>query len=443
MADEQSDPSVRPAAPHEVERTIVRPRQGARTGGAERAARSDPYAAQAADSPLDESAQRVGDNPLLWRLEPLLAAAAQLRRLPSHPDPVGLREQLTRSLHAFEREAAATGITRDRIIAARYIVCTFLDESVASTPWGGAGVWARDTLLVRFHNEAWGGEKVFQLLGKLLQSPAENRDLIELIYVCIALGFEGRYRVINSGRAQLEQVHERVYQALRQVRESPEKRLSPHAEPARGERRRAFDATPFWAFCALIAVLAVGLYAFYAFKLGGLSDAAFAAVQNVRLPAPMAAAAAPAAAPPAPKPRLARFLEPEIREGLVAVRDEAGRSVVTIRGDGMFEPGRAEVIERVKPVVDRVAQALLEHPGQVVISGHSDNQPIRSARFPSNWHLSQERARAVEQLLAARVPAQRLRAEGRADSEPIGPNDTSVNRARNRRVEITLLAQPQ
>ena len=79
----------------------------------------------------------------------------------------------------------------ESIIAARYILCTFLDETAASTPWGSGGVWATDTLLVRFHNETWGGEKVFLLLSKLAEDPRRNRDLLQLIYACLALGFEG------------------------------------------------------------------------------------------------------------------------------------------------------------------------------------------------------------------------------------------------------------
>ena len=78
--------------------------------------------------------------------------------------------------------------------------------------------------------------------------------------------------------------------------------------------------------------------------------------------------------------------------------------------------------------------------GNVLVTGHTDNQPIaRSARFPSNWHLSDERARNVRDLLVAhKVAADRIRAEGRADAEPVVPNDTASNRALNRRVEVTL-----
>ena len=87
----------------------------------------------------------------------------------------------------------------------------------------------------------------------------------------------------------------------------------------------------------------------------------------------------------------------------------------------------------------RIAEALSNVPGSVLVTGHTDNQAIRSARFPSNFHLSEERARSVAQLLAAnKVDAARLSTAGRADSEPVAGNDTPANRAKNRRVEITL-----
>ena len=108
-----------------------------------------------------------------------------------------------------------------------------------------------------------------------------------------------------------------------------------------------------------------------------------------------------------------------------------------------MSPGPAELPATIspdfQPLLARIAEALNAVPGQIQITGHTDNQPIRSAQFPSNWHLSQERARSVARLLAEKgVSANRLRAEGRADAEPVAPNDTPVNRARNRRVEITL-----
>ncbi len=94
------------------------------------------------------------------------------------------------------------------------------------------------------------------------------------------------------------------------------------------------------------------------------------------------------------------------------------------------------------PLLERIARALAVVPGRVVVLGHTDNQPInRAGRFPSNWDLSRERAKAVVADLAASGPdASRFSSEGRADSEPIASNSTAEGRARNRRVEIVLYA---
>ncbi|MFD2376571.1 OmpA family protein [Ottowia pentelensis] len=93
-------------------------------------------------------------------------------------------------------------------------------------------------------------------------------------------------------------------------------------------------------------------------------------------------------------------------------------------------------------MLERIAHALSEVQGAVLITGHSDNVPIRSLRFPSNWQLSTARAEAVKAALAATVAPQRMRAEGRADAEPVASNDTADGRAQNRRVDIVLFTNP-
>ncbi|MCY1366862.1 type VI secretion system peptidoglycan-associated domain protein [compost metagenome] len=125
------------------------------------------------------------------------------------------------------------------------------------------------------------------------------------------------------------------------------------------------------------------------------------------------------------------------------MRDEADRSVVVLRGDGLFASGSDRVLDRYAPVLARVADALNAVEGNVLVSGFSDDQPIRSVRFPSNWQLSQARADAVKAMIGRRLARpERLRAEGRGDADPLVPNDSAANRARNRRVEVTLLVAP-
>ena len=87
----------------------------------------------------------------------------------------------------------------------------------------------------------------------------------------------------------------------------------------------------------------------------------------------------------------------------------------------------------------RIGEALRQVPGRVLVVGHTDNVPIRSLRFRSNWDLSRERAVSIARLLADTTgTAERYQSEGRADTEPLVPNDSAVNRARNRRVEIVV-----
>jgi type VI secretion system protein ImpK len=92
-----------------------------------------------------------------------------------------------------------------------------------------------------------------------------------------------------------------------------------------------------------------------------------------------------------------------------------------------------------KPMVGMLAGVLAQEPGRIRIVGHTDNVPIRTARFASNWALSEARALTVGRLLvAAGVDIGRVEIEGRADTEPLAANDTTAGRAANRRVEILL-----
>jgi type VI secretion system protein ImpK len=394
------------------------------------------------DDLTNDTPQTNGINQLVAAANPLLDLVPQLRATLQHPDPTSLRDVLAKSINTFEARAQTAGIRQEKIIAARYALCTLLDETAASTPWGGSGAWARHSLLVMFHNEAWGGEKFFQLLSKLAEDPETNRDLLELMYICLALGFKGRYQVLDNGKAAIETLRERLAQMLRKQQGDYERALSPHWQGVSVRRKSLFTALPLWVALGVFGLLMLGTYFSFSYVLNEKSDPVYAQIQALQVQS-----AAPDPLPkrilPAQKPRLTGLLETEIKQGLVAVRDEENRSVVTIRGDGLFAPGSATISPDYIDPLQQVAQALEAVPGQVRVIGHTDNQPIRSARFPSNWHLSQERARSVMTLLKekTRMPT-RYSADGRADAEPLGPNTTAAQRALNRRVEIVLVIPP-
>lgn len=426
------------------DRTVLIPTPGGRR---------NPAAAQPADAtainnprpaapPAPSGPARLhgeGLNPLVRAANPLLDLVTPLRTMVSHPDVEALRMQLIQEIKNFEKAAKEARVDIDSIAAARYSLCTLLDETISSTPWGGGGVWASRSLLVAFHNEAFGGEKFFLILQKLGQDAKANLHALELMYLCLALGLEGRYRVIDGGRSQLEQLRDRLQQLIAQHRGPVEPSLSVHWKGASGKGEPLWRVVPVWIMAAAAAGILLLLQLFFGYRLGAQSDPVFSKLVSVQ--APRMEARSPAA-PPAQAPvRVAGFLAPEIAEGRVTVTETADRSTITLRGDGVFGSGSAEVAGSFHPLLARIGDALKPVPGKVIVVGHTDNvRPGLSARFPSNFELSKGRAASVRDLLAERAgPLERYTVEGMGDARPVAPNDSPANRARNRRVEIVVV----
>jgi type VI secretion system protein ImpK len=384
----------------------------------------------------------AGINPLLGAANTLLALVEQLRSTTSHADPGALREQLLDRVKEFEALARANGVAVHQISAARYLLCSFLDEVVAGTPWGNEPPWSQRNLLQEFHDERSGGEKAFKLLERLGEDVKANHDLLELFCVCLSLGFEGRWRGVRGGREQLEGIAERVLDQVHPARGSPASRaLSQRWEGVRSPGSGRLSVLPLWAVFATGAAVVLGAWLLANARLDALAQPLFrrihedtAALRAERLPA--AAAGIVAAA----RPRLAPLLQADVASGALQVRDEPARSIVTLPADELFEGGSARLQAGRIALLGRIAQALKTQPGVVVAVGHTDNSPTASLQFPSNWHLSRERAQAVvAQLTQQGLAVDRTRAEGRADAEPRGANDTPEGRSRNRRIEIELL----
>lgn len=379
-----------------------------------------------------------GLNRLVRAANPLLDLVVPLRHTAQPPDLGQLRERLAGAIRSFETEARESGVAVESIAAARYALCTLIDEAISGTAWG-SGVWGSRSLLVAFHNEASGGEKFFLVLQRLSQDPVQHLDLLELMYLCLALGLEGRFRLVDGGQAQLATLRERLLALIRQHRGPLETDLSPHWRGEAAPNASPLRRTPVWVLAAVAGVLLLGAQLLASNMLNRRSDPVFAKLSALRqenAPVPRAVAA------PGMPPRVAGFLAPEVAQGLVTVNETAGRTTITLRGEGMFGSGSAEVNDNMRGLLGRIGEALATLPGKVIVVGHTDNtRPGLSARFPSNYDLSKARARSVLDALAERAgPPARYSVEGRGDAEPLVPNDSPAGRARNRRVDVVVLA---
>lgn len=383
------------------------------------------------------------DNPLVAAANPLLNMIPAIRNQVSRPDPAKLRQTLIDDIRRFEVRGQQDGVPYDVLIGARYCLCTALDEAAMFTPWGKSTVWSSNGLLVTFHNETWGGEKFFQLLARLSKQPQKNIQLLELLNYCLLLGFEGRYHIIDNGYSQLETLKQRLAQIIHSVRGGYPVPLSPYPTDVPVSQKNWRPMLPLWACAALLGLLSCLWFITLDWRLGEATTPVIASIYQLELPQVLADEIP---ASPAPSPviiSLKDFLQQEIKEGLLSVRDEDQKSIVILRGDGLFDSASTSVREAYRPIIIRVAEVLNKVEGKVIVTGYTDNDAIRKARFASNYDLSLARADSVSNLLKKHaLQADRLIIEGKGELDPIAPNTNRANKALNRRVEITLQLAP-
>jgi chemotaxis protein MotB len=138
---------------------------------------------------------------------------------------------------------------------------------------------------------------------------------------------------------------------------------------------------------------------------------------------------------------LLRTLAPLVREGKVRVTQTSRGVSVDINASVLFDPGEAVLTDESRTALVSIAQVLKNDAHAIQVEGHTDNTPINTAMFPSNWELSAVRASAVVRLFAeVGVPGARLTAVGVAANEPVATNQSPEGRARNRRVTVTILS---
>lgn len=380
-----------------------------------------------------------GLNPLVSAAHPLLESAVRLRQAQVPLPLAPLRGTLIEQVDAFVDEGARAGIGTEALAAARYYLCTFVDEIIAATPWGGGGAWASRSLLVSFHGEASGGERFFTILHRLSQEPAANIDVLELLSLILALGMEGRYRLVEGGSAELQRVREKLRQLIRAERGAPEHALSPRWQGMSGPHHRPRRVIGVLSGTLVGSAIALAvLFAGLDYRLRLQAEPVMSELAQIRIS--RYAAPSDATLRAASAPEIADLLAPDIAAHLLTVDAGEERAVITLRSDGLFASGSARVLPGHVPLIRRIGAALREVPGRVIVVGHTDNQAT-SPGNPSNWQLSLARASQVVEMLREEAGhPERFLAQGRGELDPVAPNDSAANQARNRRVVITVLA---
>ena len=367
----------------------------------------------------------------------ILSLPSQLRQITSNVDVNQLHMHIKRQLHNFDAELLK--ICDDPQIRndSSYILCALIDETVLNTGWGENSSWAQNPMLSIFHQETYGGEKFYEILDVAQQTPSRYEDLLELSYLALSLGFMGKYRVDPKGPIKIEQTRSQVYDLLTRSRDDLELTLSPDCKPLSGYATRLHSFLPYWIVSALLVLIAFGIYSYWLVDLNKQSDSASRLLASL---VPLTAQAELAEEKiPIEVKALELLLADEIKRDLLNVEHFSRFSAITLKDDQIFSSGSASISEGFLPILDKLGKALETIPGQVIITGHTDNQAIRTPKFPSNWHLSLARASSVVKYLDQVAALNgRLLPQGRGAEHPVADNTTAEGRAKNRRVVVGI-----
>lgn len=163
-------------------------------------------------------------NYLVTFATPLLTLITQIRHTSEHHHVVKFRVQIIEEIKNFEQKLTNVSYPIRLVIAARYCLCTAIDEAVLSRPWGTQSIWIQQSLLSLFHQETWGGERFYILLEEMAKDPRQNIDFLEFAYVLLSLGFEGKF--FENQLTIREEIRNRVFYRIRYSKEKPDKTLS-------------------------------------------------------------------------------------------------------------------------------------------------------------------------------------------------------------------------
>jgi type VI secretion system protein ImpK len=389
----------------------------------------------------------VAANPLMRASASLLLLLGRLRASLSRAGSGQLMDQVAQSITQFETDARVSGVATEQINSAKYALAATADDIVQNLPSDDRHLWTKYSMLVRFFGERTGGVRFFQELDRAKQNPALNLGLLEVMHACLCLGFEGVYRTSAGGVGTLQGIRRDIYETIRRVQSKTIEDLSPHWRGQTIALVANRFRIPVWSVAALACLVLLGVYLVLRSFLSDQAEALALKMANLQPNAEITIARETAVKPPPDPParnstqleRIRAALADEIIGGKLTVDQTATSIIIRIGNLVLFPSGAAKVNDSFAPIATKIAKTLEKEPGGIHIDGYSDTDPIKTVAFPSNWELSEARAKSVAGILKPELTkADRVAVSGKGSDNPIAANDTPENKSKNRRVEISI-----
>lgn len=386
-------------------------------------------------------------NPLLAAAANLLILFGRLRTGMVEMQAVPLMEHVTREIDQFEANAIQGGADPHEAQVGKYALCGTADDIVQNLPGADKGVWIQYSMVARFFQKRDSGVGFFQEAEKAMQAPGQRFNLLELMLVCMSLGFEGQYRTLPNGSVELARIRSAIYETLRRVHPRPDEDISVNWSAVPLASKRKFGGLALWIYASIAAVLVVGTFAGLSTLIardGGQVVSAFNTMHPnaTQISLVRQEVVAPFVAPidSTQLDRISDALSAQIASGAVEVGEKGNYIFVRVGNALLFGTGSADVKPEFEALAGEIAAVLDAEPGPIRVLGFTDNIPMSGrGRYKSNQELSDARATSVaNKLLENLTDAERVDIQGRGEAEPIGDNATAEGRALNRRVEVLL-----
>ncbi|MBO6891423.1 MAG: type IVB secretion system protein IcmH/DotU [Roseibium sp.] len=399
---------------------------------------------QLAHTPDINQIRVANRNPISRAAAPLLLLLGRLHLTMTDAQFDALMRDVYDAIKTFEKDLRSAGITDEQIQSAAYALCATSDDIVQNLPSAGRHQWTQYSMLTQFFGQATGGVEFFQLLEKAKQDPGRNYGVLEVMHACLSLGFYGKYRAIQGGQQGLERERRDLHEILRRVRPRPGDDLSPHWRGLELLQKRTGFTVPIWSVIAVAGALLLGGYVTLMLLLASGSEVIASRAAALYPTGPIELAREgyqPKPPPPPPPPEDAPIDKvSEQLAGLDGLEITQAGPAIMLRMRAQFDVAAATLRPEFQLLVEQVSQTLDQVEGEILVVGHTDSDPIRNnPRFPTNWHLSVERAKSVAAVMQALLQQpDRVAVEGRGAEEPIAPNTSRDGKALNRRVEVFL-----
>ncbi|RDI48628.1 type IVB secretion system protein IcmH/DotU [Aquicella lusitana] len=170
---------------------------------------------------------KAGLNPLVDAAGYLFSVLGKLKQLKSYRQLNKLQKELIQEINTFQEAVKNQGYNAEYIVVCRYAICATFDDLISNTVWGGHGQWDSFSLLATFNQDTQHQDKFFTILERAIKEPALYIDLMELMYICLSMGYKGQYRSTEHSQFQLDQITNSLYKHIRAYRGSFSKTLSP------------------------------------------------------------------------------------------------------------------------------------------------------------------------------------------------------------------------